>query len=77
MVSKRVRDVAVPRSKTLYARGDILAELIEDGGLKFDYDNVPPYHCNIRGWPHEKSERKMIAIELAEASDLYMNPAGD
>jgi len=35
-------------------------------------DNNPPRHANIINWPAEKSEQKLIAIELAENSQLHL-----
>ncbi|HNW08195.1 MAG TPA: hypothetical protein PKZ55_03275 [Verrucomicrobiota bacterium] len=34
----------------------------------------PPRHANIEGWPDEKSARKLIAIDLANAAQLVVKP---
>lgn len=63
--------VAAPQGKTLYARGVTLSSVVTESGLSLNFDNEPPRHANIEGWPAEKSEQKMLAIELAEASSLH------
>jgi len=40
--------------------------------LKVDKDNVPERHANIIGWPEEKSEQKLLALELVESSKLIL-----
>jgi hypothetical protein len=68
------RLVAAPRDKTLRARADLIARAILDVGLVIHPDNVPERHAVIRGWPEEKERRMMLAVELAEASQLHLHP---
>lgn len=67
--------VARPQGKTLHGRGDILAiEVEKTNRLKIDYDNIPPRHANIIGWPDDKGEQKLLAQELAAEAKLKMKP---
>lgn len=54
-----------PGRSTLYARGDLTVTSVERNRLQVAPDDVPPRHANIVGWPDEKSEQKLRAIELA------------
>ena len=63
-------EVVRPNGKTLYGRGDILAVQIEKTKLRIDYDNTPPRHANIIGWPEDKDEQKSLAQELAAEAKL-------
>jgi len=61
--------VAEPQGKTIRARGDLLAEVILHVGLEVVPDPKPhKLHANIVGWPNEKNEQRMIAVELANAA---------
>lgn len=37
-----------------------------------DRDGNPPLHADIVGWPKEKSEQKLIALQLASNSKLHL-----
>ncbi|MCG6551798.1 MAG: hypothetical protein L7F77_05680 [Candidatus Magnetominusculus sp. LBB02] len=64
--------VGVLRKLPLLARADIIAVQVNDVGLEIDANDDPPRHANIVGWPKEKSEIKLKAIELAERAQLYL-----
>lgn len=66
------REVAQKRGLPLLGRADILAFHVFNKNLKLIPDNCPPRHANIVNWPTEKSEQKLIAIELAESSQLHL-----
>ncbi|MEW6416654.1 MAG: hypothetical protein AB1480_00830 [Nitrospirota bacterium] len=66
------REVAQKRSRPLLGRADIAAFHILSNKLKIAPDNNPPRHANIIGWPREKSEQKLIAMELAENAQLHL-----
>ena len=66
------REVAQKRGLPLLGRADILAFHVFNKNLKLIPDNCPPRHANIVNWPTEKSEKKLIAIELAESSQLHL-----
>lgn len=66
------RFVSQPLSKNLYGRADIVVAVIQNVGLQIDPDNIPPRHANIIGWPKEKSEQKLLAIELAGKANLKL-----
>jgi hypothetical protein len=66
------REVAQKRSKPLLGRADISAFHVFSNKLEIAPDNNPPRHANIIGWPREKSEQKLIAMELAENAQLHL-----
>ena len=66
------REVAQKRGLPLLGRADILAFHVFNKNLKLIPDNCPPRHANIINWPAEKSEQKLIAMELAENSQLCL-----
>ena len=51
---------------------DIKASAVYKTHLDVDPDNNPPRHADIVGWPQEKSERKLIAQELAAKATLRL-----
>lgn len=63
--------VAPKREKPVLARADIIAGVVLLNTLEIEPDNNPPRHANICKWPPEKSEQKLIAIELADKSELH------
>ena len=65
--------VSGPLGKTLRARADIIVLIVEERGLHVDFDNTPPRHANIVGWPEEKSAQKLIALELSSRATLKIN----
>jgi len=65
-------EVAKTRSQTLYARADIAAGEVSKVGLRVAPSEPPPRHCNIEGWPTEKSAQKLVAMDLAEAATLVV-----
>lgn len=58
--------------KKLYGMAKIFSISVVSAGLKIDPDNIPPRHANIIGWPQEKHNQKMIAIELASKALLML-----
>jgi len=64
--------VAKPTNRTLYGRGDITLSAVHKNGLRVDPDNNPTRHADIVGWPEEKSEQKLLAMELAEDASLRL-----
>ena len=64
--------VAQERRMQLLGRGDIQASAVFEKGLKIAADNNPQRHANIKGWPGEKSERLLIATELAVNAALHL-----
>lgn len=66
------KEVAEKRRMSILGRADILASHVLNRTLKIMPDDNPPRHANITGWPEEKSEQKLIALELAEDARLCM-----
>jgi hypothetical protein len=60
-------DTIRPDSRKGFARGEITVGLVQETGLTVDFDNIPPNHANIEGWPtsSEKDKQKSLAQELA------------
>lgn len=56
----------------IYGFADIKASAVYEKNLDTDPDNNPPRHADIVGWPQEKSERKLIAQELAAKATLRL-----
>lgn len=66
------KEVAQKRGKLVLGRADILAFHFLQKRLRIIPDDNPLRHANIVGWPEEKSEQKLIAMELAENAQLYL-----
>ena len=58
----------------LHGFADIKASAVYQTNLDVEPDNHPPRHADIVGWPQEKSERKLIAQELAARATLRLRP---
>ena len=70
----RVNVVSVmplPR-ENVYGFANIKASAVYENNLDVDPDNNPPRHADIVGWPQERSERKLIAEELAARATLRL-----
>jgi hypothetical protein len=66
------KEVSQKRNKPLLGRADVSAVHAYDNKLKVIPDDTPPRHANITGWPDEKSEQKLIALELAKKAQLHL-----
>jgi hypothetical protein len=68
--------VATMRSATLYGRGDVQATAFSEQGLNVVSAPIleNPNHVNATGWPSEKSEQKIKAIEIAIRSLFVLRP---
>jgi len=49
-------------------RADLKVKDIFSVGLKIDYDNIPPRHLNIIGWPPDKNKELKTRQALANAN---------
>jgi len=61
-------EVAPRLVKPVLGRADIGVSNVMEKGLKILPSEPPKRHANIEGWPEEKSEQTLIAIELAAKS---------
>lgn len=70
------RSVAGGMGRNLHGRADIKTDCVIEQRLSVTPHPVPdnPNHANIVGWPLEKDERKMRALELAKAARFVPNP---
>ena len=64
--------VASPQGRTMHGRADVVAEAVQDAGLRVDADDDPPRHANIVGWPGEKHAQKIVAHALALRAKLSL-----
>ena len=55
----------------IIGRAYLLANIVFDEGLGVDFDNIPPKHANIVGFPEEKE------LSLAKRQALAINSAFD
>jgi hypothetical protein len=53
-------------------RADITVNQVKQLHLDVDPDNIPEHHANITGWPGEKSEKMLLAQELASKATLKL-----
>lgn len=60
-------------NKTFYGRADIQAIKCKVGSLQAVKDPTPknPNHANVQGFPLDKLEQKVIALELAADAKFY------
>lgn len=68
--------IANSRRCTLYGRADLQAQACIVQNLRVQAAPLPdnPNHADITNWPAEKSQQKMIAIEIAAAATLKARP---
>jgi hypothetical protein len=67
--------VAAPRGRRLYGRGDLSVSSVVATGLTVDPDNDPPRHAGIVGWPDGKDARLSLAQRLAASAALRLREA--
>ena len=66
--------ISTQRGQQLHARGDLLTRDVLSLTLAVEPSEPPPRHANITGWPHEKDQIKLRAMELAEKATLRVPP---
>lgn len=66
------REVGKKRGKPVLGRADVPASVVLSKKLQIIPSEPPERHANIAAWPDERSQQKLIAIELAEKSQLYL-----
>jgi hypothetical protein len=64
--------VAKPSMRPLYGRAEIRVPAVTATKLQVHLDNHPPRHASIIGWPKQKSEHKLLALQLAESAILKL-----
>jgi len=63
------------KKRTLHGRADILyRDVSEIEPLLAIAEPPPPLHANIVGWPSEKSERLLLAADLASIASPFLKP---
>lgn len=68
------REVAPKREKPVLGRADIIADVVMSQHLEIIPSESPERHANITEWPYERSEQKLIALELAAEAQLHLKP---
>ena len=56
--------------RTLHGFANIVAQAFGDAKLTITADNNPARHASVVGWPEDKDEQMLIAIELAASASL-------
>ena len=71
------RRYALPPGRNIHGRADLADKAIAASGpLRVDYDDSPPRHANVVGWPKEKDEQLALAQDLASAARAVPPPPG-
>jgi hypothetical protein len=63
--------VGLKRDKPILGRADIGASFVITRGLNVVPSEPPIRHANIIGWPEQKSEQRLVALELAAEAIFY------
>jgi len=68
--------VATLRSATLYGRADVLASAFAEQALNVEAAPLRenPNHVNASGWPPEKPQQKIKAMEISIRSQFVPSP---
>ena len=72
---KEIKDVGVEvvrqhrTARRLYGWAEFSESSVNEIGLQLENDDVPPRHSNIKGWPEDPEERKLLRMELANRSN--------
>ena len=55
--------------RRIHGRGDLTADdVVAAGPLAVDFDDTPPRHANVVGWPQDRAGQKVLAQALAAAA---------
>ncbi len=65
------REVGLRRDKPILGRADIGTSFVITKGLNVVPSEPPIRHANILGWPEQKSEQRLVALELAAEAIFY------
>lgn len=68
------REVASKIGRPILGRADILCGKILSLHLEVHASEPPPRHANITGWPEDKSERLLIAVNIAAEARYISKP---
>jgi hypothetical protein len=70
--------VGKERGRAAVARADLAKTSVLEIGLSVELAPGPhPRHADVGGWPTEKDEQKLIALELCAQSKLYLRPGSN
>jgi hypothetical protein len=70
-------EVAKNRNKPLFGRADFKVDVLFEINPPLQPVSTPPppiNHVNITGWPADKSEQKVIALQIAAKAEFVRNP---
>jgi hypothetical protein len=68
--------VAAATNKSVYGRADVIVKAFDNQSLTAVPDPIPgnPNHAVVNGWPLEKPQQKMAAIEIAKVAQFVALP---
>ena len=68
-----IRDIGVndvvrkhPTARRLYGWGRLSTSVVREVGLRIDNDDDPSRHSEIKGWPEDVQDRRLLQIKLAD-----------
>lgn len=68
--------VGKEREKAALAKADLTKSSVLSAGLSVALTpGLHPLHADVGGWPAEKDEQKLIALDLCAKSKLSLRPA--
>lgn len=63
------REHALPPKRNFHGRADVNQGVVDTTGpLRVDFDEPPPRHANVVGWPKERDQQLALAQGLASAA---------
>ena len=68
---------ALPPDRNFHGRGDVTLDMVDaTGPLRLEFDEPPPRHANVVGWPKERDQQLALAQGLARAARSVPPVAG-
>lgn len=74
-VWRHIREYASRPDRNVHGRGDFRLADVEGRGLSLAFDDTPPRHGNVGGWPEDKDRQLAIARALARAAKAVEPPS--
>ncbi len=69
------RRYALPPGRNFHGRGDVTLHVVNaTGPLRLEFDEPPPRHANVVGWPTERDQQLALAQDLASRARSVRPP---